>query len=186
MRRDEAIENIYKVAGKEALFVFANGRISREGYLKCDDKRNFYMLASMGKASSIGLGLALNKPEKIIIVFDGDGNILMNLDNLAMIGYFQPENFVHVVLDNEEYATTGGQQSLSEKIKLEKVAQSCGYKKTFKVKARKEILEAIKDCLKSKGPHFILVKVAKEQIGGTKIIPYSPQQIKKRFKQVLI
>ncbi len=185
MRRDEAIKNIYKAVDNKSVFIFANGKISREGYLKCDNKRNFYMLASMGKASSIGLGVALNKHDRTVIVFDGDGNILMNLDNLAMIGYFHPKNLIHVVLDNKSYATTGGQKTLSKKIELDKVAKSCGYNRIFNVKTNEEILTATKECCNSNGPYFILVKIDKEQIEGTKIIPYSPEEIKQRFIESL-
>lgn len=181
MRRDEAIEIIYNAVDEQSAFIFANGKISREGYLKCDNDRNFYMLSSMGKASSIGLGVALNKPDKTVIVFDGDGNILMNLDNLAMIGYFKPKKFIHIVLDNEIYATTGWQETLSNKIKLEKVAESCGYEKCFNVRNGSEISACLKECLNSDGPHFILIKINKEEIEGTKIIPYTPVEIRDRF-----
>lgn len=183
MRRDEAIEMIYDAVDKQSAFIFANGKISREGYLKCDNEQNFYMLSSMGKASSIGLGVALNKPNRTVIVFDGDGNILMNLDNLAMIGYFKPKNFIHVVLDNEIYATTGCQETLSDKIKLEKVAESCGYEKTFNVRNEDEISACLKECLKLDGPHFILIKISKEEIDGTKIIPYTTVEIRDRFME---
>ncbi|MCD6168553.1 MAG: sulfopyruvate decarboxylase subunit beta [Caldisericia bacterium] len=185
MRRDEAIKAVCKAVDIKSVLIFANGKISREGYLKCDSKRNFYMLASMGKASSIGLGVALSKPNRTVIVFDGDGNILMNLDNLAMIGYFQPRNLIHIVLDNEIYATTGWQETLSEKIELDKVAKSCGYNNVFNVETEKEIITAVEECYRLDGPHFILIKIDKEEIKGTKIIPYSPPEIKDRFMESL-
>jgi thiamine pyrophosphate-dependent acetolactate synthase large subunit-like protein len=65
----------------------------------------------MGLASSIGLGLALARPDRRVFVLDGDGSLLMNLGSLATIGLLQPANLVVVVMDNEEYATTGGQQT---------------------------------------------------------------------------
>ena len=63
-------------------------------------KQIFYMIGSMGLASSIGLGIALSKPKKKIFVFDGDGNILMNLGSLATIGKANPKNLIHIVFDN--------------------------------------------------------------------------------------
>lgn len=185
MRRDEAIEIICNEIDRESALIFANGKISREGYLKCDNERNFYMLASMGKASSIGLGIALSSPEKKVVVFDGDGNLLMNLDNLALIGYYQPKNFVHIVLDNEIYATTGWQETLSNKIELDRVAGACNYTHVFKVKTESKIINAIKECNISEGPHLVLIKVDKEEIEGTRIIPYSPSEIKIRFMESL-
>ena len=67
---------------KDAIIVSANGYISRDLFEACDKTNNFYMIGSMGLASSIGLGIALKHPNKKIFVFDGDGNILMNLDSL--------------------------------------------------------------------------------------------------------
>ena len=91
MRRDEAIKDILTLLNEDDLTICANGKITREAYLHNDRKGNFYTLASMGKASSIGLGVALCTNQKVIIL-DGDGNILMNLDNLALIGYIKPKN----------------------------------------------------------------------------------------------
>jgi len=71
--------------------------------------RNFYTWGSMGLASSIGLGIALARPELNVIVLDGDGSLLMNLGSLATIGLLQPPNLTLVIMDNELYATTGGQ-----------------------------------------------------------------------------
>ena len=65
--------------------VLANGYISREFFNVTDRKENFYMIGSMGLASAIGLGVALAQPERRILVFDGDGNVLMAMGTLAMI-----------------------------------------------------------------------------------------------------
>src|SRR6186997_245739 len=74
-----------------------------------DRPRNFYTWGSMGLASSVGLGLALARPDVRVFVLDGDGSLLMNLGSLATIGLLQPANLVLVVMDNQLYATTGGQ-----------------------------------------------------------------------------
>ena len=74
-----------------------------------DRPANFYTWGSMGLASSIGLGLALARPDLRVFVLDGDGSLLMNLGSLATIGWTRPENLVLIVWDNEEYGTTGGQ-----------------------------------------------------------------------------
>ncbi|MEK7509971.1 MAG: thiamine pyrophosphate-dependent enzyme [Patescibacteria group bacterium] len=185
MRRDEALTIVYDAMDEKAVFIFTNGRISREGYLKRDAPRNFYMLASMGKTVSIGLGIALERKERRVVVIDGDGNVLMNLDNLAMVGYLQPANLVHVVLDNEIYATTGGQETLSAKIDLSEVAKACGYPSVWRVQSREELQAALEQIREKQGPHFLLAKVEKEQLEGTKIIPYTPEEIKTRFMGIL-
>ena len=71
-----------------------------------DRPTNFYTWGSMGLASSIGLGLALARPELRVFVVDGDGSLLMNLGSLATIGWTRPPNLVLIVWDNEEYGTT--------------------------------------------------------------------------------
>ena len=83
--------------------VHANGFICRESFALIDRKANFYMIGSMGLASSIGLGVAMNKPEKKVIIIDGDGNVFMAVGTLAMIAAEAPENLIHVGIDNEVY-----------------------------------------------------------------------------------
>ena len=82
---------------------------SRELFSVKDRPENFYMLGSMGLASSIGLGLALARPERRVMVLDGDGSVLMNLGTLATIAHHAPENYLLVILDNCCYGSTGSQ-----------------------------------------------------------------------------
>jgi len=112
MKRYEAIEIITESLKGDELVISANGLISRELFTIKDSPRNFYMLGSMGLASSIGFGLAFSLPNKKVVVIDGDGNILMNLGSLATIGHFAPSNLIHFVLDNEMHASTGGQPTM--------------------------------------------------------------------------
>ena len=91
MIRKSAIKTACNFA-KNDIIVSANGFISRDVYSSFEKDTNFYMIGSMGLASSIGLGIALKKPKKKVFVFDGDGNILMNLGSLVTIGALQPKN----------------------------------------------------------------------------------------------
>jgi thiamine pyrophosphate-dependent acetolactate synthase large subunit-like protein len=93
----------------DAAIVASLGHPAYDLFAAGDRPRNFYTWGSMGMASSIGLGLALARPHLQVIVLDGDGSLLMNLGSLATIGLLQPSNLVLIVMDNEEYATTGGQ-----------------------------------------------------------------------------
>jgi len=111
----------------EGPIISANGHISRNLYGINELPSNFYMIGSMGLASSIGLGVALKNPKKRIFVLDGDGNILMNLGSLTTIGTLKPENLVHFVLDNGIHESTGGQPTHSNKIELEKIAKAANY-----------------------------------------------------------
>ena len=82
------------------------------------------MIGSMGLASSIGFGLAIKNPKKKIFVFDGDGNILMNLGSLVTIGAKIPKNLIHIVFDNNSHESTGGQPTNSTLVKIEKRSES--------------------------------------------------------------
>src|SRR6059058_1686567 len=107
LQRLEATRIVVELAG-DAPIVGGVGN-STFDLVPFDRPRNFYMWNSMGMASSIGLGLAIARPDLRVVVLDGDGSILMNLGSLATIGLLKPSNLVVVVMDNEEYATTGGQ-----------------------------------------------------------------------------
>ena len=96
MIRKDAVKIACNFA-KKNIIISANGFISRDVYSSLEKNTNFYMIGSMGLASSIGLGIALKKPKKRVFVFDGDGNILMNLGSLVTIGALQPKNLIHFI-----------------------------------------------------------------------------------------
>ena len=108
MNRVEATRVVVEAAGT-APIVVSLGHPAYDLFVAGDRPQNFYTWGSMGVASSIGLGLALANREVRVFVVDGDGSLLMNLGSLATIGLLQPPNLVVVVMDNEAYATTGGQ-----------------------------------------------------------------------------
>ena len=143
----------------DELVVHANGFISRESFNLDDRPGNFYMIGSMGLASSIGLGLALNRPERRIVVFDGDGNVLMNMGSLALIGATRPPNLVHIVFDNEAYGSTGNQRTISGQVALDDIARSSGYRHVDRVEAPDDLRAAAGDVLGQGGPSFLLVKI---------------------------
>lgn len=185
MKRQEAIQIICNQLTKNDLVLSSTGNISRELYITRDSLQNFYMLGSMGLASSIGLGLAINFFGHRVIVIEGDGSILMNMGSLATVGHLSPKNLIHIVLDNESYESTGGHPSVSKTTNLEKVAWEAGYKKTWKITTKKELEKSVKES-SFNGPSFILVKVE----GGRMLeklprVPYNPKKVKKRFEKFI-
>ena len=108
MTRLEATRAICHIAG-DAAIIASLGHPAYDLFAAGDRPRNFYTWGSMGLASSIGVGLALARPDLRVLVLDGDGSLLMNLGSLATIGLLRLPNLVVIVMDNEEYATTGGQ-----------------------------------------------------------------------------
>ena len=163
--------------------ISANGYISRDLFNILDKKNNFYMIGSMGLASSIGLGVALKNTKKKIFVFDGDGNILMNLGSLITIGMTEPKNLVHVIFDNSSHESTGGQPTATNKIQLSKIAKSANYK-VFQVKTKNQLVKILQKIKLIPGPIMIIVKIEK---GGviSKRINIEPTKIKNRFMNSL-
>ncbi len=88
---------------------------------------NVYVPGSMGLTSSIGLGLAISSPGKIVVVVDGDASLLMNLGTIVTIGNKQPANLLHIVIDNNAYGSCSEEKSMSYSAHLDKLAQNVGY-----------------------------------------------------------
>ena len=177
MERIKALEQITSQL-KDELVICNIGFPSRELYQVKDSPLNFYMLGSMGMASSIGLGLAMAQERKVI-VFDGDGSLLMNLGSLVTIYNQSPVNLVLVVLDNECYGSTGNQCTYSSTTDLKKVAEGVGFKNTVLYQESQEIINFI-PVLEVEGPVFVHVKV-KAGNASVPVIPMEPEEIKERF-----
>src|SRR5438874_5294374 len=175
-----AIRAARKPIGSEPI-VHANGYICRESFSVGDRPANFYMIGSMGLASAIGLGLALARPDRAAVVFDGDGNLLMNFGILAMVGGLRPRRLVHVVFDNEVYGSTGNQISPSATVRLDRVAAAAGYRRVTAVTAATDVEDAVRGALAGDGPHFVLVKTTTDEADVPRI-PYTPAEIRDRFR----
>jgi len=161
--------------------ISANGFISRDLFSISDTRPTFYMIGSMGLASSIGLGIALKDPEKRIFVFDGDGNILMNLGSLTTIGSLKPKNLIHVIFDNSVHESTGSQPTNTNFVSVEKIAKACNYNHAFTVKTKNNFEKVLRKIKKLKGPIMIVVKIQQSDTERSGRINISPVGIKERF-----
>ena len=180
MIRKAAISIVVKKIGNHPI-ISANGFISRDLFEVCDKRSNFYMIGSMGLASSIGLGVALKNPRKSVFIFDGDGNILMNLGSLTTIASQKPKNLIHVVFDNSVHESTGGQPTNSNFVNIEKIAKACNYNHTFMVKTENNLLKILDKIKKLKGPIMIVVKIQQSKGEKSKRVNILPVDIKERF-----
>ena len=178
MIRKEAMKIVLEEIGDDPI-ISANGLISRDLFEVCDKNSNFYMIGSMGLSSSIGLGLALKNLKKRFFIFDGDGNILMNLGSLVTIGALKPKNLIHVVFDNSSHESTGGQPTISKKIQIDSLAKTLKYK-TYKATTKRELEKILDKIKKIKGPILILVKISKSKI-ISKRVDINAVKIKQRF-----
>jgi len=162
--------------------VVANGYLSRQAFWCRDSSTNFYMLGSMGLALSIGLGVALARPHRRVAVLDGDGNLLMSLGALAMAGHMAPPNLMHIVIDNQQYASTGGQASLSGSVKMPMLALAAGYRIALEASDQPQLSEALRQMREGDGPSFLRVRVS---AGGEVAarVPRLPEEIARTFKK---
>ena len=182
MIRKEAMEIIVNEIGDETI-ISANGYISRDLFNVKDKPSNFYMIGSMGLASSIGLGVALKNSRKKVFVFDGDGNILMNLGSLVTIGSLQPKNLVHIIFDNSSHESTGGQPTNSGNVKIKKIALGANYT-VYEIKTEQGLMKILKKIKKDKGPVMLIIKIETLKIIG-KRITHKPIKIKENFMNSL-
>jgi thiamine pyrophosphate-dependent acetolactate synthase large subunit-like protein len=181
MTRIEATRIIVDLAG-DAPIVASLGHPAYDLFAVADRPQNLYTWGSMGLASSVGLGLALARPDLRVFVLDGDGSLLMNLGSLATIGLLQPRNLVVVVMDNEEYATTGGQPTpTAHGADLDAAARAMGIAATATVRSDDELRSAA--ALSRVGPLFIVAKV--KESAPTAKPPLDCVFIKHRFMSAI-
>ena len=181
--RARAMAAVVAVLTDEPLVV-CNGFPSREVFKLADRPTHFYMIGSMGVAPAIGLGVALAKPQKKVVVFDGDGNVLMGMGTLATVGALKPKNFIHVVFDNEVYGSTGNQPTISRVVRLDVVAKAAGYVNVERVLEREDLVYEFKDMLKKDGPSFLLVKVTEQSEDADRVL-LEPPEITRRFMKAI-
>ncbi len=176
MKRIEAIALAAEAAETQSALLISNiGFPSRELFSVRDRPENFYMLGSMGLASSIGLGLALARPERKVIVLDGDGSLLMNLGTLATIAHHAPRNYLLVILDNCCYGSTGSQPTCTHLgTDLFVLAKAAGVKNVRTAELEGDLTEALL------GQGAVIAKVE----AGNALVPIiclSPEEIIERF-----
>jgi len=178
MKRQGAIETIMTTITPQDVVISTTGLISREIFERFDLERNIYVPGSMGLASSIGLGLALAQPKVRVVVIDGDASLLMNLGSIVTIGNKQPINLLHIVLDNNAYASCSEERSMSDTAHLDILANTVGYPYVRTVRCQKDLKCAIIEF--REGPGFILAKI---KLGGRRNFrrPLELAAIKGRF-----
>ena len=131
MSREDIIRHIVRVSGKDPI-ISTTGKASRELFEireanGQEHKYDFLTVGSMGHASSIALGVALNKPDTRVWCIDGDGAVLMHMGALAVTGVSRPKNLIHVVINNEAHETVGGMPTAAGRIDICRIAEACGY-----------------------------------------------------------
>jgi phosphonopyruvate decarboxylase len=179
----EAMEYL---AGKlrDELVVCSLGNTKYELFSAKDRPENFYLWNAMGMACSVGLGMATAQPERRVIVLDGDGALLMNLNALPTEGWRAPRNLVHVVFDNRVNGLTGGQPTAtSGPVDLARVAEGAGFPHSERVETLDAFRSAVERALVEEGPWFVHALVAQQPRNAQ--IPRSPTFLRHRFTDAM-
>tara|TARA_Y100001934_G_scaffold276549_1_gene373316 strand:- start:7750 stop:8886 length:1137 start_codon:yes stop_codon:yes gene_type:complete len=182
--RFNTLNQVVEQAPQNAGLIATTGKCGRELFTIIDREQHLYQVGSMGCASSMGLGVALNS-EKPIVVLDGDGALLMKMGTMATIGAQGPKNFIHVILDNGVHDSTGGQATVSPTVDFARVALACGYQTGSVTDDLKNFSIVFGNALENDGPHLIHMRIAPGSLGTLGRPSVKPQEVARRFKQFL-
>ncbi len=179
MYREEAVKILIDNLKGDEFIVSTTGKTSRELFEYREEKKHshsfdFLTVGSMGHASQIALGIALNKPNKDIICLDGDGALLMHMGGMAIIGSQAPKNYLHIVINNGAHESVGGQPTVAFNIDIPAIAKANKYKYAVKVSTAEELKSELSKIKNIEKPALIevMVKVgAREDLGRPTIKP---------------
>ena len=178
MIRSEVLKTLIPVIS-DHLVVCNIGLPSQELHMLDDQPTNFYMLGTMGLSSSIGLGLALAQPQKVIAI-DGDGSVLTNFGTLPTIANNVADNFILLIIDNGSYGSTGDQPTYAgRKTSLAAVAEACGCDNVVECQAE-EAAQTVQAALDSERMTIIVCKCESGNI-KVPVITMDPVVIRDRF-----
>ncbi len=182
MRGEEVISSLKEFITDDILIVSSNGNVSRQVYNFLPQPQ-VYLRGSMGLPMSIGLGLALAQPKKQTLVITGDGNFLMGLSSMTTIGNILPSNLKMIIIDNQSYATTGGQETVSSSLDYLKLLEGLGiqhYGSLNSITSPLSLNEAFEILLTSKQTAVLHI-IVEDDIENLENIPWHPIEIKEKF-----
>ena len=166
LSREEAIQTVAAALDEKDVIISTTGMISRELFEYRAGKgegheRDFLTVGSMGHASQIALGIALEKQDRKVWCFDGDGAAIMHMGGMAIVASKAPGNYVHVVFNNGAHDSVGGQPTVGLDIDLCAIAKAVGYKATFSTDNKDNLAVILSEAKNLDGPVFIQVCVKK-------------------------
>ena len=184
LKRSEGTKAVVSRITPETLVIASLGFAKYDLFQAENRPRNFYMWNSMGMCASMGLGMALARPDERVVVLQGDGDLLMNLGCLATEANQDPKNMIHIVWDNRMYAITGKQPTATAfRTDLGGVAKACGFESVARCETLDAFQKAVDNALAQPGPHFIHALTGDAKGEGN--IPPSPTFIKHRFLEAM-
>lgn len=162
LTREKSIQTIIEHLKETDIVVSTTGMISRELYEnRFSHEKDFLTVGAMGHASSIAFGIALEKSKRKVFCFDGDGAFLMHSGALAVIASRKPENFRHIIFNNEAHDSVGGQPTVANSVNIPSVAKAFGYKNVWSVNSIEEINSIWSEFYTQNGTNLLEIKVKK-------------------------
>ena len=166
MTREEAIQTVAAALDEKDVIVSTTGMISRELFeyrtaMNEGHERDFLTVGSMGHASQIALGVALEQPQRKVWCFDGDGASIMHMGSMAIVASKHPQNYIHVVFNNGAHDSVGGQPTVGLQINLPAVADAVGYHASYSVTTKEELTAILPIVKAENGPVLLQVCVKK-------------------------
>lgn len=184
--RYEIIDFIIRKSKRNLKIFSTTGYTSRELYqlrkLKKSSVKDFLNVGAMGHTSMIALGYSLKNKKKNVLCLDGDGSLIMHMGSLPVIGENSIKNFKHIVFNNRQHESVGGQKTPQEKTDLKKLSLSCGYKRYFSSKSLRDFKLKYPLFLKSSGPSFFEIVISSGSIKNLER-PKNFKIIKKLFNR---
>ena len=183
--RMAALERILAIIPDEAAIIATTGKCGRELFTLADRPQHLYQVGSMGCASAMALGVALNI-ERPVLALDGDGAALMKMGTLATIGTQAPTNLIHLILDNGVHDSTGGQSTVSQNVDFATIALACGYRSGISTDSLEGLEQALLESLTALGPHMIHMRInpgSMDKLGRPTV---GPSEVARRFRSFLL
>lgn len=190
LAREEAIESVVETLEADAVVVSTTGMISRELFeirerRGQDHSRDFLTVGSMGHASQIALGIALQQPQRPVYCFDGDGAAIMHMGGMAIAASMHPSNLTHIVFNNGAHDSVGGQPTVGLDIDLPAVAKAVGYKHVYSADNLTELTDILGRAKGEEGPKLIQICVKKGNRKDLGRPTTTPQQNKEALMNFL-
>jgi phosphonopyruvate decarboxylase len=182
--REQALQQFLAFADPKAGVIATTGKCGRELFTLDDRDQHLYQVGSMGGASGMALGVALNS-ERPVVVLDGDGAALMKLGTLATIGAYAPDRLTHIILDNGVHDSTGGQATVSASVDFASVALACGYNYAASCDSLDGFERAYHAAQAQDGPGLIHMKIAPGSMAKLGRPTIKPFEVARRFQAFL-
>jgi len=182
--RAAALECFLDAVPEAAAVIATTGKCGRELFTLADRPQHLYQVGSMGCASAMGLGVALNAARPVAVL-DGDGAALMKMGSFATIGANRPENLVHIVLDNGVHDSTGGQATVSASVDFAAVALACGYPRGHAADGLEGFEAALGEAFAGAGPHLIHLRIQPGSLSPLGRPNVRPDAVARRFRDFL-